>query len=69
VRIFEAWRLLISYLAVEYDKGGIPVITIVMFAQGFCQLMVFPSVNTYCLGKSIISATVVSMYAYRSLQM
>ncbi|ETS75759.1 hypothetical protein PFICI_12703 [Pestalotiopsis fici W106-1] len=41
--------MLIYGWCLEYDKGGIPVIAIVMFAQGFCQLMVFPSVNTYCL--------------------
>lgn len=43
--------MLIYGWCLEYDKGGIPVIVIVMFAQGVCQLMVFPSVNTYCLGK------------------
>ncbi|CAK7240813.1 MAG: hypothetical protein STHCBS139747_002261 [Sporothrix thermara] len=33
----------------ETNKGGLPAIVVVMFVQGFCQLMVFPALNTYCL--------------------
>ncbi|KAK8101111.1 hypothetical protein PG999_011485 [Apiospora kogelbergensis] len=41
--------LLIYGWCLEYDRGGIPVIVISMFVQGFSQLMIFPSLNTYCL--------------------
>ncbi|KAH8653822.1 major facilitator superfamily domain-containing protein [Xylariales sp. PMI_506] len=41
--------MLVYGWCLEFDKGGIPVIVIAMFVQGFCQLMIFPSVNTYCL--------------------
>ncbi|KAK8032372.1 MFS transporter- DHA1 family- multidrug resistance protein [Apiospora arundinis] len=41
--------LLVYGWCLEYNRGGIPVIVISMFVQGFCQLMVFPSLNTYCL--------------------
>ncbi|KAK8065764.1 Multidrug transporter of the major facilitator superfamily [Apiospora hydei] len=41
--------LLIYGWCLEYNRGGIPVIVISMFVQGFSQLMIFPSLNTYCL--------------------
>lgn len=47
--------MLVYGWCLEYDKGGVPVIVIVMFAQGICQLMVFPSINTFCLGELISS--------------
>lgn len=43
--------LLIYGWCLEYNRGGIPVIVVSMFVQGFSQLMIFPSLNTYCLGK------------------
>ncbi|KAK8113174.1 MFS-type transporter ppsE [Apiospora sp. TS-2023a] len=41
--------LLVYGWCLEYNRGGIPVIVISMFVQGFSQLMIFPSLNTYCL--------------------
>ncbi|CAK7232372.1 hypothetical protein SBRCBS47491_008247 [Sporothrix bragantina] len=41
--------MLIYGWLLEYNKGGLPAIVVVMFIQGFCQLMVFPALNTYCL--------------------
>ncbi|KAI1840893.1 hypothetical protein JX266_012903 [Neoarthrinium moseri] len=41
--------MLVYGWCLEYNRGGIPVIVLSMFFQGFCQLMVFPSVGTYCL--------------------
>jgi MFS family permease len=35
--------------ALEKDVGGIPLVVIVLFLQGFAQLFCFPSLNTYCL--------------------
>lgn len=35
--------------ALEYEVGGIPLVVIVLFLQGFAQLFCFPSLNTYCL--------------------
>ncbi|CAM1503251.1 Fc.00g080270.m01.CDS01 [Cosmosporella sp. VM-42] len=35
--------------AVEKEVGGIPLVVIVMFLQGFFQLLVLPSLNTYCV--------------------
>ncbi|PSR99025.1 major facilitator superfamily domain-containing protein [Coniella lustricola] len=34
---------------VEMNKGGIPVVVIMLFIQGVAQLFCFPSLNTYCL--------------------
>lgn len=36
---------------VETKSGGIPVTVMALFLQGFCQLMIFPSLNTFCLGE------------------
>ncbi|CAK7230933.1 hypothetical protein SCUCBS95973_007740 [Sporothrix curviconia] len=33
----------------EYNKGGIGLLVVVMFIQGFTQLMIFPAINTYCI--------------------
>lgn len=41
--------ILIYGWCVEFDKGGIPLVVIVLFLQGFAQLFCFPSLNTYCL--------------------
>ncbi|KAK8109859.1 hypothetical protein PG999_007996 [Apiospora kogelbergensis] len=41
--------ILIYGWCVEYDRGGIPLVVIVMFIQGLAQLFCFPSLNTYCL--------------------
>ncbi|CAK7207943.1 hypothetical protein SEUCBS139899_010758 [Sporothrix eucalyptigena] len=41
--------MLIYGWILEFDKGGLPTVVVVMFIQGFCQLMVFPALNTYCL--------------------
>ncbi|KAK8102681.1 hypothetical protein PG984_015827 [Apiospora sp. TS-2023a] len=41
--------ILIYGWCVEYDRGGIPLVVIVMFIQGVAQLFCFPSLNTYCL--------------------
>lgn len=35
--------------AVERKVGGIPLVIIVMFLQGFFQLLCLPSLNTYCV--------------------
>ncbi|ORY68767.1 major facilitator superfamily domain-containing protein [Pseudomassariella vexata] len=34
---------------VETNRGGIPLVVIVLFLQGFAQLFCFPSLNSYCL--------------------
>ena len=36
---------------VQENRGGIPVTVIALFMHGFCQLMTFPALNTFCLGK------------------
>lgn len=41
--------ILIYGWAIEKQKGGIPLPVICMFAQGFAQMICFPSLNTYCL--------------------
>jgi MFS family permease len=41
--------MLIYGWSIEKKKGGIALPIIVMFAQGFAQLIAFPSLNTYCL--------------------
>ncbi|KAI0475873.1 major facilitator superfamily domain-containing protein [Xylariaceae sp. FL0804] len=41
--------MLIYGWCLEFGRGGIPVLVIVMFIQGFTQLMIFPALNTYCL--------------------
>jgi hypothetical protein len=43
--------MLIYGWCLESNRGGLPVLIIVMFIQGFTQLMIFPALNTYCLGK------------------
>ncbi|KAF7561919.1 hypothetical protein G7046_g2209 [Stylonectria norvegica] len=35
--------------AVDKEVGGIPLVVIVMFLQGFAQLFCLPSLNTYCV--------------------
>jgi hypothetical protein len=35
--------------SIQEAFGGIPLPTIMLFAQGVAQLFAFPSVNTYCL--------------------
>ena len=37
---------------VQTNRGGIPLTVIALFIHGFCQLMIFPSLNTFCLGES-----------------
>ena len=41
--------MLVYGWSIEKQKGGIPLPVICMFLQGFGQLMIFPSLNTYCL--------------------
>ncbi|KAI1381595.1 major facilitator superfamily domain-containing protein [Hypoxylon crocopeplum] len=41
--------MLIYGWCLEYNRGGIPLLVIIMFIQGFTQLMIFPALNTYCL--------------------
>ncbi|KAK8005363.1 hypothetical protein PG990_011400 [Apiospora arundinis] len=41
--------ILIYGWCVEYNRGGIPLVVIVLFIQGLAQLFCFPSLNTYCL--------------------
>ncbi|KAI9727026.1 MAG: hypothetical protein M1834_008552 [Cirrosporium novae-zelandiae] len=41
--------MLVYGWAVEKAVGGIPLVVIVMFAQGVAQLFCFPSLNTYCV--------------------
>lgn len=43
--------MLIYGWCLEYNRGGIPLLVITMFIQGFTQLMIFPALNTYCLGE------------------
>jgi MFS family permease len=35
--------------AIDKEVGGIPLVVIAMFAQGFLQLCCMPSLNTYCI--------------------
>jgi hypothetical protein len=39
--------------SVDKEKGGIAVPVLAMFFNAFSQLLVFPSVNTYCTGLSL----------------
>lgn len=41
--------ILIYGWCVEYNRGGIPLVVIILFIQGCAQLFCFPSLNTYCL--------------------
>ncbi|CAK7200717.1 hypothetical protein SEUCBS139899_003416 [Sporothrix eucalyptigena] len=41
--------MLIYGWCLEYNKGGIGLLVVVMFIQGFTQLMIFPAINTYCI--------------------
>ncbi len=41
--------MLIYGWCLQYNKGGIALLVVVMFIQGFTQLMIFPAVNTYCI--------------------
>lgn len=41
--------MLVYGWCLETNKGGLPLVVVVMFVQGFCQLMVFPGLNSYCL--------------------
>lgn len=41
--------ILIYGWCVEFDRGGIALVVVVLFIQGFAQLFCFPSLNTYCL--------------------
>ncbi|ERS95115.1 hypothetical protein HMPREF1624_08607 [Sporothrix schenckii ATCC 58251] len=41
--------MLIYGWCLQYDKGGIALLVVVMFVQGFTQLMIFPAINTYCI--------------------
>jgi len=45
--------ILIYGWSVEKEKGGIPVPVLAMFFNAFAQLLIFPSVNTYCTGIAI----------------
>ncbi|KAH6894585.1 putative MFS transporter [Thelonectria olida] len=50
VMIFVVPTCMILYgWGVEKKLGGIPLVVIVMFLQGFSQLFCLPSLNTYCI--------------------
>jgi len=55
---------------VDQQKGGIPVPVIAMFFNAFGQLVVFPSVNTYCTGitRVRLSLTELEVMPYRSAE-
>lgn len=45
--------MLIYGWSIEKEVGGIPLPVIVMFVQGVAQLFCFPSLNTYCLVRTL----------------
>lgn len=58
---------------VEKDKGGIPVVVIMLFTQGVAQLFCFPSLNTYCLdvmqgrGSDVIAGNYFMRYLFAAI--
>lgn len=55
--------------AIEKEKGGIPLVVIVMFLQAFAQLLCLPSLNTYLIDvlqdKGLSSVAVAGNYLAR----
>ncbi|OAA62848.1 Major facilitator superfamily domain, general substrate transporter [Niveomyces insectorum RCEF 264] len=41
--------MLIYGWCLDKNKGGVALLAVVMFIQGFTQLMIFPAINTYCV--------------------
>lgn len=58
---------------VEADRGGVPLVVVVLFAQGVAQLFCFPSLNTYCLdvmqgrGSDVIAGNYFVRYLFACL--
>lgn len=48
--VFPICMLLYGW-SLEKEFGGIPLIVLAMFVQGIAQLVVFASLNSYCLGE------------------
>ncbi|CAH0056989.1 unnamed protein product [Clonostachys solani] len=71
--IFNAACMLVYGWTVQFNRGGIPVVVIVLFMQGVGQLMCFPSLNTYCLdvvpdrSAEVVAANFAMRYAFSCL--
>ncbi|VUC24906.1 unnamed protein product [Clonostachys rosea] len=71
--IFNAACILVYGWTITFNRGGIPVVVIVLFLQGVGQLMCFPSLNTYCLdvvpdrSAEVVAANFALRYAFSCL--